>query len=170
MAVSHDKWHEVQQFLFHEAWLLDEHRFDEWLELFTDDTFYWMPGRINQMTTDMADSIGKLGELALFEETKQTLQMRVARLHTGMAWAEQPPSRTRHLVTNVIVEETGKPNELKAMCNFLIYRTQLEHELDIWVGKRDDILCTEGWKLKIANRTIILHQAVLEAKNLSVFF
>ena len=167
---NHDLWHDVQEFLFHEAWLLDEHRFDEWLELFTDDTFYWMPGRINQMTTDMADSISKYGELALFEETKQTLQMRVARLHTGMAWAEQPPSRTRHLVTNVIAEATDKPNEIKAQCCFLIYRTQLEHELDIWVGKRDDILRKVDGKFKIASRTIILDQAVLEAKNLSVFF
>jgi len=168
--VNHDLWHDLQQFLFHEAWLLDERRFDEWLELFTDDTFYWMPGRINSMTNDMADSIGKLGELALFEETKQTLQMRVARLHTGMAWAEQPPSRTRHLVTNVIVEPTGKANEVKVMCNFLIYRTQLEHELDIWVGKLDDILRNADGKWKIASRTIILDQAVLESKNLSVFF
>ena len=168
--VNHDLWHDVQQFLFHEAWLLDEHKFDEWLELFTDDTFYWMPGRINQMTTDMADSISKYGELALFEETKQTLQMRVARLHTGMAWAEQPPSRTRHLVTNVLVEAGAKPDEYKVQCCFLIYRTQLEHELDIWVGKRDDLLRKSGNSFKIASRTIILDQAVLEAKNLSVFF
>ena len=168
--VNHDLWHDVQQFLFHEAWLLDEHKFDEWLELFTDDTFYWMPGRINQMTTDMADSISKYGELALFEETKQTLQMRVARLHTGMAWAEQPPSRTRHLVTNVLVEAGAKPDEYKVQLCFLIYRTQLEHELDIWVGKRDDILRKVGNSFKIASRTIILDQAVLEAKNLSVFF
>ena len=168
--INHDLWHDVQQFLFHEAWLLDEHKFDEWLELFTDDTFYWMPGRINQMTTDMADSISKYGELALFEETKQTLQMRVARLHTGMAWAEQPPSRTRHLVTNVLVEPGAKPGEYKVQCCFLIYRTQLEHELDIWVGKRDDVLRKAGNTFKIASRTIILDQAVLEAKNLSVFF
>ncbi len=82
------------------------------LDLFTDDVVYWMPDRYNPLNmTDPADGVSKPGQLALFEDTKETLHPRVARLATGVAWAEVPPSRTRHLVTNVQVEpsETANP-------------------------------------------------------------
>jgi 3-phenylpropionate/cinnamic acid dioxygenase small subunit len=99
---SHDLWHEIHDFLVHEARLLDGRSFFDWLDLFTDDVVYWMPERYNALDmTDPSDGISKPGELALFEENKETLHTRVARLATGKAWAEVPPSRTRHLVTNV---------------------------------------------------------------------
>jgi biphenyl 2,3-dioxygenase beta subunit len=151
--------------------LLDERRFEEWLDLFTDDVVYWMPERVNPpVKSTLADTISKPGELALFEETKQTLSTRVARLRTGMAWAEEPPSRTRHLITNMEVEPGEGEGEVKVHSNFVLYRTQLEHDEDIFVGCRDDVLrrVDSGWK--IARRTILLDQAVLSAKNLSVFF
>src|SRR5262245_40068762 len=90
-----------------------------------------MPDRYNALDmTDPADGISKPGDLALFEETKETLHTRVARLATGLAWAEVPPSRTRHLVTNVQVEPSDRESEVKVRSNFLLYRTQLEHSQD----------------------------------------
>jgi len=167
----HDVWHEVHDFLVHEARLLDERLFHEWLDLFTDDVVYWMPDRYNALDMNHpADGISKPGDLALFEESKQTLHTRVARLATGMAWAEVPPSRTRHLITNVQVERSDKESEVKARSNFLIYRTQLEHSQDLFVGTRDDVLRKVDGKWQIARRTIILDQTVLSSANLSVFF
>lgn len=170
-TVDHDLWHEVHQFLLREARLLDERRFDEWLDLFTDDVVYWMPERVNPPAkSSFAETISKPGELALFEETKETLDKRVARLQTGMAWGEEPASRTRHLITNVEVEPGRTDGELQVHSNFMLYRSQLEYDQDIFVGCRDDVLrrMDGGWK--IARRTILLDQAVLSAKNLSVFF
>ena len=168
---DHDLWHEVHQFLIHEARLLDERMFEEWLDLFTDDVFYWMPERLNQWQSNkVEDGVSKLGELALFEETKATLNTRVARLATGVAWGEEPPSRSRHLVTNVEVEPGDKDSEIKVRSNFLIYRTQLEHDEDVFVGTRDDIFRRVNGQWKIARRTILLDQVVLSSKNLSVFF
>ena len=120
--------------------------------------------------TDPADGISKPGDLALFEETKDSLHTRLARLATGLAWAEVPPSRTRHLVTNVQVEPSGRESEVKVRSNFLIYRTQLEHSQDLFVGTRDDVFRKVDGKWKIARRTILLDQAVLSSANLSVFF
>ena len=108
--------YEVQNFLYHEARLLDERRFNEWLAMFADDVRYWMPVRGNRYPksskavmvmepdTYIEDDIAQDHEMAFFDETKKTLSGRVARLETGMAWAEDPPSKTRHLITNVLVE------------------------------------------------------------------
>jgi 3-phenylpropionate/cinnamic acid dioxygenase small subunit len=167
----HDLWHEIHDFLVHEARLLDERSFYEWLDLFTDDVVYWMPERYNALNmTDPADGVSKPGDLALFEETKGTLHNRVARLATGMAWAEVPPSRTRHLVTNIQVESGEADSEVRVRSNFLVYRTQLEHSQDLFVGARDDVLRKVKGEWKIARRTILLDQAVLSAANLSIFF
>src|SRR5947208_1391806 len=111
---------EVEQFLYREARLLDQRRFHEWLDLFTDDVRYWMGARSNRYPrTSKAISIlspnryveddkTREDELSIFDETKETLSGRVARLETGMAWAEDPPSRTRHLITNIeVAADTG---------------------------------------------------------------
>jgi 3-phenylpropionate/cinnamic acid dioxygenase small subunit len=98
-----------------------------------------------------------------------TLEARVARLDTGMAWAEDPPSRTRHLISNIEVEP-GAGAELKVYSNFILYRSRAESEEDFYVGARQDVLRRVGGDLKIARRRIVLDQNVLSAKNVSVFF
>jgi len=173
---------EVEQFLYREARLLDERRFHEWLELFTDDVRYWMAGRRNRYPkTSKAIAIldpdryveadlTEDDELAILDENKQTLSARVARLDTGMAWAEDPPSRTRHLLTNIEVEPGDAASELDVYSNFIVYRSRSETEQDFYVGARRDVLrlCDGTWK--IARRKLILDQNVLLAKNVSIFF
>ena len=92
------------------------------------------------------------------------------RLDTGMAWGEDPPSRTRHIISNVEVEPGDTASELKVYSNFLVYRTRAETEQDLYVGARHDILrrVDGGWK--IARRKLLLDQNVLLPKNVSVFF
>ena len=161
--------HEIEEFLFWEAELLDERRFQEWLQLFTDDTRYWMPVRHNpQNRGTVADELSKPGESYYFDDTKDTLQVRVQRLAADNAWAETPPSRTRHLISNIrIKKEAGL--EIEVDSNFLVYRTRMEQDQDIFVGTRKDILRRTDGQLKIAKRTIILDQATLGAKNISIF-
>jgi 3-phenylpropionate/cinnamic acid dioxygenase small subunit len=173
---------EVEQFLYREARLLDERRLHEWVALFTEDARYWMSGRSSRYPA-ASKAIGILdheryretelagdNELALFDETKATLQARVARLDTGMAWAEDPPSRTRHLITNIEVEAGEVPSELQVYSNYLVYRTRGETEQDFYVGRREDVLRQVDGVWKIARRKITLDQNVLLAKNVSIFF
>ena len=173
---------EVEQFLYREARLLDNRRFSEWLELFSDDVRYWMPTRSNRYPLNSKaisildasryeeEEISGEDELAFMEETKKTLQMRVARLDTGMAWAEDPPSRTRHIITNIEVEQTDVPDQLQVYSNFLMYRNRGERDEDFYVGSREDVLRREAGKLRICYRKIVLDQNVLLAKNISNFF
>jgi biphenyl 2,3-dioxygenase beta subunit len=79
-----------------------------------------------------------------------------------------PPSRTRHLISNVRVKK-DRGAELEVHSNFLVYRTRMETDQDLFVGTRHDVLRRAGAGFKIARRTIILDQAVLAAKNISIF-
>ena len=160
----------VEDFLYHEADLLDERRFEEWLELFTDDARYWMPVRDNRLSgpDDPARELEEPGGNYYFDDTKETLRIRVERLYTGSAWAETPPSRTRHLVTNVRIKR-DTDGEVEVQASFIVYRTRLEHDRDLFVGRRTDVLRRVDGGFRIARRTIVLDQANLDAKNISVF-
>ena len=173
---------EVEQFFYREARLLDDRRFHEWLELFAEDVRYFMVGRSNRYPKSSkaiaildpsryveSDVTGD-DELAILDEDKTTLAARVARLDTGMAWAEDPPSRTRHLISNVEVEPGKSEAEVRVYSNFLVYRSRAETEEDFYVGARQDVLRREGGAWKIARRRLVLDQNVLSAKNVSIFF
>lgn len=174
--MSHERIHSVQQFLYREARLLDDRRFREWLSLLTDDIDYSMPTRFNRLREgpDEQWEIEKeLDELCFFEETKHSLTARVERFYTGMAWAEEPPSRTRHLITNIEVLESDKADEVLVYSSFLTYRGRLEGlegDEDFFVGRREDTLRHVGDDWKLARRRIITDAIVMNAQNLSIFF
>src|SRR5438067_574714 len=173
---------EVEQFLYREARMLDERRFHEWLTLFTDDIRYWMVSRTNRYPKNskaisildpdryVEDDVAGEDELAILDEDKQTLAARVARLDTGMAWAEDPPSRTRHLLANIEVEAGDTEAELTVYSNFIVYRSRAASEEDFYVGARRDVLRRVDGAWKIARRRLVLDQNVLSAKNVSIFF
>ncbi len=104
------------------------------------------------------------------DEDKDSLTRRVDRLDSGMAWAEDPPSRTRHIITNIEVEAGDSADELRAYSNFFMYRTRAETEQDFYVGSRQDVLRRINGQLRVASRKIVLDQTVLLAKNVSNFF
>jgi 3-phenylpropionate/cinnamic acid dioxygenase small subunit len=167
---------EVEDFLYHEAELLDERRYEAWLDLFTDDVRYWMPMRRNVPADELEREFTREGaDVNWFDEGKDTLGRRVAQLQTGIHWAEEPPSRICHMVSNVQILRAAPagepaPAEVAVRCRFLVYRNRVETETDLLVGKREDLLrrVNGGWK--IARRKIVLDQSVLLTKNLTFFF
>jgi 3-phenylpropionate/cinnamic acid dioxygenase small subunit len=160
---------EVETFYYDEAALLDQRRYREWLDLFTDDTHYWMPVRRTKASNQLDGEFSRLGDMAFFDDNKAMLTMRVRRLETGYAWAEEPPSRTRHLVTNVrIVAADGE--RITAESNFHLHRTRLASDECNWIGLRRDVLVRSETGFRIAARHIFLEQTVLLAPNLSNFF
>ena len=181
-GLNDDVSREIEQFLYREARLLDERRLHEWLELLTDDIHYWMAGRTNRYPKTskaisildpgryVEDDLTRDNEVALLDEDKRSLVQRVARLDTGMSWAEDPPSRTRHLIANIEVEPGDGAQEVRAYSNFVVYRSRAETEQDFYVGARRDVLRRVGGAWKLARRRVILDQNVLLAKNVSIFF
>ena len=160
---------EVEEFLFREASLLDERRLDEWLALCTDDIHYWMPIRRTTTAKEIDNEFTKPGGMAYFDDDRRTLGLRVQRLQVGRAWAEDPPSRTRHMVSNVRI--TGVDgSEIDVALNFQLYRTRLNSEEDSWIGRREDRLRRENGVLRLARRYIYLDQTVILSQNMSNLF
>ena len=161
---------EIEEFLYFEAELLDDRKLREWFDLLADDIRYWMPIRHNpcERSEDIRDELSKPGEGFYFDDDRKSLKIRVERAYARNAWAEMPPSRTRHLITNVRIKKDDG-HEIEVHSNFLVYRTRMENDQDMFVGERQDILRRVDGGFKIAKRTIILDQAVLTAKNISVF-
>ena len=161
---------EVEDFLYQEAELLDERRYEEWLELFTEDARYFMPMRRNVPADELEREFTREGlDVNWFDEGKDTLTRRVKQIRTGVHWAEQPPSRICHMVSNVQILHAS-PAEVAVKSRFLIYRNRVETETDFLVGKREDLLRRVSGDWRIARRKIILDQNVLLAKNLTFFF
>jgi 3-phenylpropionate/cinnamic acid dioxygenase small subunit len=161
---------EVSDFLYQEADLLDQRRYQEWLDLLADDYQYAVPLRMNVMYDDVAEREDTRAgsEVCWFDEGKDTAELRVAQLATGKHWAEEPVSRVTHLVTNIRLESAELP-EVNLSCRFVVYRNRVADETDFLVGRRRDRLrkTADGWR--VVRRELLLDQSVLLAKNLSVF-
>jgi 3-phenylpropionate/cinnamic acid dioxygenase small subunit len=87
-----------EQFLIHEARLLDDGRFDEWLALFTDDAWYWIPTEPDQQSP--------FETVSLVYDDRRLLETRVRRLASPRIYSQEPRSRTSRIVGNVTLEET----------------------------------------------------------------
>ncbi len=162
---------EIENFLYQEAELLDERRYDEWLDLIAEDIQYHMPIRRNVKFGQQArENTSDESEVSWFDEGKATLAGRVRQINTGLHWAEEPVSRVCHLVSNVQVLDV-QTDQVQVKSRFLVYRNRMQDETDFFVGKREDVLRRDpvtAWK--VAKRTIILDQNVLLAKNVTIFF
>jgi 3-phenylpropionate/cinnamic acid dioxygenase small subunit len=166
---------EIEEFLYCEADLLDDRRYDDWLGLLTEDVRYWMPMRRNVKVDDREREFTREGlDISWFDEGKDTLTRRVRQIQTGIHWAEEPTSRISHIVSNIRLLEVNpsaaEPAEVSVRSRFLVYRNRVETETDILVGKRQDLLRRVGNDWQIARREILLDQNVLLSKNLTFFF
>lgn len=163
--------HEVSQFLFREARLLDSRQFEEWLSMIAEDVRYVAPVRLARMPREERKEFEALGGGAHFDENKEDLAQRVRKVNTGRAWSEVPASRTRHLVTNIEVMAAAD-DQYEVSSHFLLYRTRSSTYQDQFAGARHDVLRRRSGDfcdLELVERTILLDQTVLLGNNLSVF-
>ena len=158
---------EITNFYSREAYLLDNRQYEEWLDLLADDLVYRMPQR---RTGEGRDGQEFVHDMAFFEESKTSLTTRVKRLRTNSAWVEKPAPRTRHLITNILIEPESTENELHVRSAFLFLRSRgSDRETENLFGERKDILRKVGNEWKIASRIIYPDQAVMQTMNLSMF-
>lgn len=163
---------EIEEFLSLEADLVDSRRWDEWLALFSPELHYRMPIARSLSAQDIGKEYltGSL-DVSWFDEGKETLETRVAQIKTGVHWAEEPLSRTAHLVTNVRIVEASPtpsdPRQVTVRSKFLIYRNRNSDEEDTLIGTREDVLDRDGASWLIRKRTIYVTHSVLLASSLS---
>jgi 3-phenylpropionate/cinnamic acid dioxygenase small subunit len=157
----------AHQFLVDEAYLLDAQQYEAWLETMTDDIRYVMPVRV---TTARGAGFDTSPGMAHFDEDKYSLSQRVARMGTEHVWAEDPPSRLRHFITNVRTFACDDDERLEVESAELLFRSRGDvNESALVSCGREDLLrwCDDRWKL--ARRNIITDESVLRMQNLAVF-
>jgi 3-phenylpropionate/cinnamic acid dioxygenase small subunit len=139
---------ELEAFLLHEARLLDQRRFREWMELFAADGTYWVPAVPNQESP--------FDQASLFYDDRELMRTRVERLEHPRIHAQTPPSRTAHLVGNALVEtaDAGKGEYVVGSTVIMIeYRDEQQR---IFAGRQQHRLRREGDALRIVQKRVDL--------------
>jgi 3-phenylpropionate/cinnamic acid dioxygenase small subunit len=154
---------EIEELLFREAHLLDEHRFDEWLALFTNDVEYVIP-----LPEYVEGDVEPAGH-PIIRDDKNMLALRVKKFQSGLLQAEVPMSMTTHFVTNVVVDEGRVSDELEVTSNLLIYQARKLKDESWWCGKRRDRLRRVGDNWRIARREVLLATTLLP-RGITIFF
>jgi 3-phenylpropionate/cinnamic acid dioxygenase small subunit len=165
IPTNHAVYAEVAEFLYSEAELLDSRRYSEWMRLMTADMQYTVP-MLQDLKGRKADSASRMDWI---DDDFETLRLRVARLDTEYAYSEHPPSRVRHMVTNIRVRATVVPEEFDVVCNLLVYRNQGGQTVgDIFCGERRDVLRKVSGAWRLAKRTLTLDQTLIGTGSLGI--
>lgn len=102
----------IEQFLYREARLADEGRYQEWVNLWTDDAIYWVPANADDYDPDR--------HLSIVYDDRESLQDRIDRLDTGKAWAQTPQSRMRRLISNIENRGVMENGDIEVCSNFVL--------------------------------------------------
>jgi 3-phenylpropionate/cinnamic acid dioxygenase small subunit len=164
--ISSELMKQIETFLYAEARLLEDNCFDEWLASFSEDVRYWMP--VRQNIDASASDESRLDTFALFDDDKQSLELRVLRIKTGEAHAEVPPSVTQRFITNIMAQP-ATANRFKVYSNFMVYQERRGLHGIAFYGRREDALSCEEGGFKITKRKIELAQTILPT-TISIFF
>lgn len=155
------------QLLFYEAECLDDNRLRDWLAILHPDITYRVPIRI---TRERTAGPGFATDSWHMDDDWTSLETRVARLETEHAWAEDPPSRLRHFVTNVRVAQADRPCEFRAKSNVLVFRGRADSPSYIFLSaERHDLLIVDSGRGQLRERVVFLDHTTLGTHNLSMF-
>jgi len=143
---SKTKQEELEHLLYQEAELLDSRSFEQWLSLYTEDAVYWIPN-LREDSNPAEDGI-------IIHEKKHELKARVARLQHPAAFTQEPPPRTRHLITNVRITETGD-NEALVKSNFVVYAARGSRQTQL-AGSCEHVLSQLDGQWRIRRKKMFL--------------
>jgi len=148
---------EVERFLVLEARFMDEHRYKEWLKLWTEDeALYWVPCN--------ADDIDPKRHVSIIYDDRERLQQRVDRLASGASLAQEPPPRMRRIVSNIEIEPNGvmpghdDPGEIRVASNFILAWARGETQ-QTWAGRSLHALIRSDGAFRIRRKTVLLINA-----------
>ncbi len=138
---------EVEQFIFKEAALADESRYAEWEDLWADDGVYWVPSG--------DDDYDPTKRTSVIFDNRRRIATRIKQLKSGKRYSQEPPSRMRRVVSNILVENGQPDDEAVASCNFIIseVRVGINH---IWCGQSVYKLRRENGSFKMVLKKVML--------------
>lgn len=156
---------ECINFLHREAELLDRRQLEDWLALLSPAIDYRVPVRTTRLNKD-GDGFSKTA--FFMKEDYGTLKLRVAKLKSEFAWAENPATRTRRLIANIRVE-AGTPVAQPVTSNFAVYCFRGDSPAPLVVtGERQDVLARADGAWILVKRLVLLDSTVLPLESLSI--
>ena len=170
----------VEQFYYLEARLLDGRQYQQWLELVSEDLRYIVPSRVNVMVNNRdrgnEDMISIERELEgaesegcpIREEGYLQMMIRVERAYKMNSWSENPPARTRRLVSNVEIL-ADEEEALKIISNFHLHYARPGNDNYLYAGQRHDTLRKAEGSYKIAHREVVLDYANIDYPTIGLF-
>lgn len=151
---------DAAELLYEEASLLDAGRFDDWLELFTEDAVYWVPA--DRAAADATRTV------SIVYDDRARLEERVWRLTSGYAHAQAPASLTTHVVTNVRLLEPPSPGEALVESAFVVHELRRETRSAHAGRSRHTLRRLDDGRLRIASKRVDLLEAAAGLGNLSI--
>jgi p-cumate 2,3-dioxygenase beta subunit len=139
---------EVEDFLYHEAALLDEWRLDEWEALLTEDAGYYVPPN-DQLASDHRST------LFLVADDRERIRQRIIRIKDPNCHAEYPKSRTRRMISNVRILGVGG-DLVSVAANFVCYRYRRYERIREYVGAYRYVLLRAGDSFRIKERRVLI--------------
>jgi 3-phenylpropionate/cinnamic acid dioxygenase small subunit len=137
---------DIAKFLFREAVLMDEHRYEEWLALWTGDGVYWIP-----CAHEDADP---LRHVSIIYDNRAKLGDRVARLQSGGVLAQDPKPRMRRVISNIEIARASD-TEATVASNFVLIQARGADQT-IWCGRSIHTLREQDGGIKIARKKVLL--------------
>jgi benzoate/toluate 1,2-dioxygenase beta subunit len=147
MAGSEPSIDEIERFLLHEARLLDERRFREWMELFAEDGTYWVPAVPGQKSP--------FDQASLFYDDRALMKTRVARLEHPKIHVQTPPSRTVHVLGRPVLEAGSQAGEDVVSASVLVVEYRQDQQR-IFAGRQTHRLRAQGGSFRITQKRVDL--------------
>lgn len=145
-ALDVDLLREAEQFVYREARLQDDHAYDAWEALWTDDASYWVPAN--------GDDTDPTRQMSVIFDNRSRIATRVKQLKTGRRHAQAPPSRVRRVVSNVELLETDD-DTVAVGANFVVYESR-ERGTTLWAGRTEYGLRRTDDGLRMARKKVML--------------
>jgi 3-phenylpropionate/cinnamic acid dioxygenase small subunit len=165
-AVAPDSrlWQQVEGFYRNEILQLQERRYRAWLDLIDDSISYRVP-----VTTSTLEGLKtRDDELGYYDEDRELLEARVAKLESRQSWVEQPPSRLRYFVQVIDIVKHGEDSvHVRSNLLLLQHRWNMQQQFS---GDRTDTLVFRESGLRLAKRLVVLDRQLVATQGLSVFF
>lgn len=138
--------HDVEQFLFREARLADEHRYEEWEELWTDDAIYWVPAN--------GENIDPEKEMSIIYDNRSRIGLRVRQLLSGKRYTQDPRSSLRRIIGNI--ELLGRDgDDIRVAANSIVFESSQRGET-IWGARNEYTLRREDDGFRLARKKVAL--------------
>lgn len=166
IAVDAEKQHQIEQFLYREAALLDRFEMEAWLDLVSEDILLEVPVRSDRGPGSDRPTFSD--ETFYLRDEYEMLCERVDKLSKEYAWSENPRSRVRHVIGNVRVTDSSE-GEYSVRNNQFVYRSQGDTAAYAMLAAQRDTRLTEmDGAFEITNRTVYLDHSILTTKNITL--